>query len=325
MSEVGCEIQTMYVCPFGRTIIQNNHVICIMTTIQNIQNMDPYEFEELISDIWNKKGFETNVRKKSKDRGVDVVAEIGKTGHKEVIQAKCYSSGNKVGSQEVREYATLYQQIPTADSVVIITASEFTADAKTLAGDLNVEIYDGNEITEQINKYGISLKKNKSSGQKSTRNTQSVSVQQKRMAGEILKDANESLNEFTTALREGDLTDVDYGGGWPRLSTESDSKLNSLQGELDMSIAKIKEDKGVIVAVAGETPTNNFLRVLNSANSVTEEIKNLDRHWRDSSHGGKSISERKRDRNKIDIDEKIEEFNTNMKRFNYTEFLNTFL
>jgi predicted RecB family endonuclease len=295
-----------------------------MLTKQNIQDMDPYKFEELISDIWSKKGFKTKVRSKSKDRGVDVVAEIVKTGHKEVIQAKCYSGENKVGSQEVREYATLYQQIPTANSVVIVTASEFTADAKRLAGDLNVEIYDGDQITEQINKYGVKLGIKKSSDERAIGSTKSVSVQEKRLTSEIIEDADEALDEFFEAVKSGELKDVDYSGGMPRLSIECSNKLSELKTEIDMSAAKIKDNKEIIVGVAGENSTNNFLRVLNSASSVCEEIKDLDRHWRDSSSGGKSMSERKKDRNKIDIGKKLEDFNNSLDRFNYIKFMYTF-
>lgn len=131
-----------------------------MTSISDIVGLDPFEFEELVSDIWESKGYVTTVRKKSGDRGVDVEAEKG--GYKEIIQAKCYSENNKIGSQLVREYATLYQQIPTANEVIIVTSSSFTKEAKRLADDLNVKIIDGNQLIKQIQEYSVEIEPSKS-------------------------------------------------------------------------------------------------------------------------------------------------------------------
>lgn len=115
--------------------------------------IDPYEFEELIARVWEAKGFKTNVTEGSHDRGIDIVAK--KAGWKEVIQAKRYGDGNKVGSQKVREYATLYQQEPTANAVVIVTSGEFTDAARELAEDLRVETVAGEELIADIDEYDI--------------------------------------------------------------------------------------------------------------------------------------------------------------------------
>jgi DNA-directed RNA polymerase subunit M/transcription elongation factor TFIIS len=115
--------------------------------------MDPYDFEDLIARVWKAKGFETSVTDGSHDRGIDIVAE--KTGWKEIIQAKRFGEGNKVGSQKVREYATLYQQEPTANVVVIVTSSKFTDAAQKLAEDLRVEIMDGDELIAEIDQYDV--------------------------------------------------------------------------------------------------------------------------------------------------------------------------
>ena len=102
-----------------------------------IQTIDPRAFEKLIAHLWKAKGYDVTLRSESHDRGVDV--EATKTGYKEVIQAKRNSSGN-IGSQIVRKYATLYQQIPTANAVVIAAAGGFTSEATELADDLNVTL-----------------------------------------------------------------------------------------------------------------------------------------------------------------------------------------
>lgn len=116
-----------------------------------LKQMDPYEFEELVAAVWAHEGYETTVTQGSSDRGVDIEAiNRGPYEQKDLIQAKRYSSGNAVGSEQVRRYATLYSQDPDADIVVIVTTSGFTDEAETLATDLNVKTIDGDQLSELI-------------------------------------------------------------------------------------------------------------------------------------------------------------------------------
>ena len=118
-----------------------------MVTKQQLQSMDPYEFEELVAELWESKGYTTNVRKKSGDKAVDIDAERG--GRKEVIQVKRYSGDNKIGSKEVREYATLYQQTD-ANQVVLVTSGGITNQARELGPELGVQLIDGSQLVQEL-------------------------------------------------------------------------------------------------------------------------------------------------------------------------------
>lgn len=118
---------------------------------QQLQQIDPYEFEELVAELWESQGYETTVRKGSGDRGIDVEAIKEKPFEQKVlIQVKRYTEGNKVGSEQVRNYATLYQQVPDADTVVIVTTSGYTTEAERLARDLNIKTIDIFSIVDII-------------------------------------------------------------------------------------------------------------------------------------------------------------------------------
>lgn len=119
-----------------------------------MNELDPYEFEQFVANLWEKKGYDTEVTSGSRDRGIDFEAQ--KLGRKEVVQVKHYSPDNKVGSQEIREYATLYQQVPDANTVVLVTSSSFTQQAEELADDLKVEIFDGQRLSKEVGKYDLS-------------------------------------------------------------------------------------------------------------------------------------------------------------------------
>jgi hypothetical protein len=120
-----------------------------------MRELSPYEFEEFVAEVWSAQGFATTVRQQSRDRGIDV--EARQDGVTLAIQVKQYGEGNTVGSQEVRNYATLYQQNETIDRVIIVTSAEFTTPAETLGRDLDVELVDGTQLAELALEYKIPI------------------------------------------------------------------------------------------------------------------------------------------------------------------------
>ncbi|MFC7059975.1 restriction endonuclease [Halovenus salina] len=113
--------------------------------------MDEYEFEQLVANVWEQRGWETTVTTGSSDRGIDVIAEkSGPFSQKHLIQAKRYSAGNKIGSPDIQQYSSLRQQESDVDAVVVVTTSSFTAQAQQTADDLNVKLVDGNDLCEMI-------------------------------------------------------------------------------------------------------------------------------------------------------------------------------
>jgi restriction system protein len=122
--------------------------------------MDPYDFEKLVAEVWKLQGYQTSVRQGSGDRGIDVEATKQEpVSEKVLIQAKCYRESNKIGSKAVREYATLYQQVPETDTVVIVTTSEFTSPAEKLAVDLKIKTVNGNSFARLVKKHQHELSK----------------------------------------------------------------------------------------------------------------------------------------------------------------------
>lgn len=112
-----------------------------------LDDVGPYEFEEFVGTVWESLGYTTEVTSGSRDRGIDIVAERGKPmPERLLIQAKAYGEDNSIGSEEVRKYATLYQQDTDADRVVVVTTSDFTSPAKALADDLDVDAIDRRDL-----------------------------------------------------------------------------------------------------------------------------------------------------------------------------------
>jgi len=117
-----------------------------------MQQIDPYEFENFVAEVWDGRGWETEVSQGSNDMGVDVVAKKsdGLMEQKAVIQAKRYADGNKVGRPKIQQYHALKQQDADADAAVVVTTSEFTRGAEEWAEEHNVKLIDGDQLVEIV-------------------------------------------------------------------------------------------------------------------------------------------------------------------------------
>jgi len=120
--------------------------------LERMRNIDPYEFEFFIADLWEAQGWEAEVSQASKDMGVDVIAtkSDGMVDQKVVIQTKRYSAENKVGQPKIQQYHALKEQDSSADAAVVVTTSTFTSNAREWADSHNVKLVDGNNLVDII-------------------------------------------------------------------------------------------------------------------------------------------------------------------------------
>lgn len=118
---------------------------------KQLRSLDPTEFERFIAELWERRGWETELTTSSGDGGIDVVATKNQpVPEKWLIQAKCYGNGNTVGAPEVREYHSLNRTNPDADLTLVVTTSSFTTPAKQTASSLDVKLVDGPQLSQII-------------------------------------------------------------------------------------------------------------------------------------------------------------------------------
>lgn len=117
--------------------------------------LPPRAFEQLVSLLFYNLGFEVQVTPITKDGGADVVAvknlAPGLSPIKTIVECKRYSTGHKVGVEIVRQLHGALQAF-NADRGIIVTTSDFTADARNLAHDLSIDLIDGKNLIELIYK-----------------------------------------------------------------------------------------------------------------------------------------------------------------------------
>ena len=121
---------------------------------RRLQVMDEYDFEYFVAELWERMGWETTVSQASMDAGIDVVAtKETPYPQKKVIQAKRYGENTTVGGPDIQQYASLKQQVEGADSVIVVTTSEFTSSAHKRARELNVKLVDGDRLVQLIDEF----------------------------------------------------------------------------------------------------------------------------------------------------------------------------
>ena len=119
-----------------------------------LQQMDPYEFEHFVADLWKRMGWETTVSTASADRGVDITARKSSPYEQLLlIQAKRYGPNTTVGSPDIQQYASLRHQFENVDKVLIVTTNGYSRQAREIAEDLNVKLIDGDGLVELIDEY----------------------------------------------------------------------------------------------------------------------------------------------------------------------------
>ena len=96
-----------------------------------LQEMDPYEFEYFVGDLWERMGWETTVSTASADQGVDITARKSSPYDQLLlIQAKRYGPNTTVGSPEIQQYASLRNPFDGVDKVLLVTTNDYSRQAR---------------------------------------------------------------------------------------------------------------------------------------------------------------------------------------------------
>jgi hypothetical protein len=121
--------------------------------LNNLRDVDEYEFEEFIADLWARFGWETEVTTSSQDRGIDIIANKSHPiPQKHVIQVKRWGEDNNVGGPDIREYSSLRYQEESVDAVIVVTTSSYTQQAEEAAENLGVKLVSGRDLYELLAK-----------------------------------------------------------------------------------------------------------------------------------------------------------------------------
>ncbi|MBX3065138.1 MAG: restriction endonuclease [Anaerolineae bacterium] len=137
-----------------KRFVESGDVISDLESRPNLMDLNPIEFETLVSNLFQKMGLETRLTRSSRDGGVDVVAfDIRPVlGGKVVIQAKRYK--NTVGVSAIRDlFGTMMNE--GANKGIIVATSSYGKDAYEFSKDKPIELIDGGGLLFLLEQIGV--------------------------------------------------------------------------------------------------------------------------------------------------------------------------
>lgn len=114
--------------------------------LRELMAMDPYDFEDLVAEVYRAYGHHAEQVGQSGDHGIDVQVRT-RDGKRWVVQCKRYR--DSVGERYVRElYGTLMAE--KADQGVLVTTADITPPAEAWARGKPIELVDGPALLKLI-------------------------------------------------------------------------------------------------------------------------------------------------------------------------------
>ncbi len=136
-----------------RRFVNQADMLSELESRPNIMELNPFEFENLVSNLFGKMGLESKLTRSSRDGGVDAVAFDKRPvlGGKVVIQAKRYR--HTVGVSAVRDlFGTMMNE--GANKGILVTTSGYGPDAYEFAKDKPIELVDGGGLLYLLEQVG---------------------------------------------------------------------------------------------------------------------------------------------------------------------------
>ncbi len=116
--------------------------------------LTPYQFEECVAGLLRAQGYK-GVRRVggSGDLNADVTARDPQ-GRSVVVQCKRYAVGNRIGSPAIQTFIGMAHVHHKADRGIFVTTSSYTDDARTLARQHGLTLWDGSDLTRMVSRKG---------------------------------------------------------------------------------------------------------------------------------------------------------------------------
>jgi hypothetical protein len=116
---------------------------------QRFMNVSPYEFEEVVCQMFEDAGFSAELTPKSGDFGADIILKKIGIDEKTAVQVKRYASDHKVGVKELSQ-AVAAREHYQCDKSMVITTSSFTSQAVQLAKSTQTVLWDWEKLHQAI-------------------------------------------------------------------------------------------------------------------------------------------------------------------------------
>ena len=129
----------------------------ILLDPNSVYNLESWEFEELVAEVYSRNGYRARVTQRTRDGGRDVIAtcEVGGVSYSTYFECKQQGPRRPVGVEIVRGLYGVMER-DRIDKGVIVTTSRFTRDAIKEAEMLNgrIKLVDFQELQRLMRQSG---------------------------------------------------------------------------------------------------------------------------------------------------------------------------
>jgi hypothetical protein len=136
---------------------RTDHIYPHFETQRSLDDLSPRQFEELVADVFRRRGYEVTLTSQTRDAGYDLIARrsdpvLGEQTF--LVEAKKYPADRKVGLSPLR--ALMGSVIGSdAERGIFVTTSSFTSDARALADKSGrLRLIDGPEFQLLMRTFG---------------------------------------------------------------------------------------------------------------------------------------------------------------------------
>jgi superfamily II DNA or RNA helicase/HJR/Mrr/RecB family endonuclease len=125
--------------------------------LRKLQEMDPFEFEGLVGELFKYLGFPyTKVTGRSRDGGIDVIASRNTSDGPERVAVQCKRYRNDVGVEIARELAGVVSSDPAFSRGILVTTGRLTRACRRFLGRVpELETIAGLQLAKCVRDFGI--------------------------------------------------------------------------------------------------------------------------------------------------------------------------
>ena len=164
LDESGKVVDDPNVQKVGTPSVELHDSAVSLVSLEKIHNslfqLSPEGFEKVVELVIRKMGYpNTRHTGKTADGGVDVRAWRNTSEGQQILLVQCKRYSNNVGVKEVRDLYGVINAQDGAPSGIIVTSSDFTANARSFAAETGgkIRLMNGAELSANIRRYGIEV------------------------------------------------------------------------------------------------------------------------------------------------------------------------
>jgi superfamily II DNA or RNA helicase/HJR/Mrr/RecB family endonuclease len=124
----------------------------------SLDQKSPQEFEIIVSQLYNKMGYNIKLTQQSKDGGIDIYAKRVSESGSEYLAIQCKHYPNSVVNvEQVRALYGVVQSEPQLTKGVLVTSGRFSRECKEFARGKRIELFDRDYLLGLLGKYELNI------------------------------------------------------------------------------------------------------------------------------------------------------------------------